>query len=109
MHQMNAAMRPMTLLNAVSSYLQEHGYTVEHDGGLISAVGGKPLALRFIGPSGRELASLTRPTDSATVEIVCGGQCVSRARGRDAHYAEISRRIMRLWPMSPDASRRVAA
>jgi hypothetical protein len=102
-------MHPMKLLNAVSSYLLGHGYAVERDGGLIRDVGGKPFSLRFVGPSGRELASLTRPTESATVEIVCDGHCVSRARGRDAHHAEIGRRIMKLWPMSPDASPRVAA
>ena len=102
-------MHPMNLVNAITSYLHAHGYTVERDGGLIRAVGGKPLALRFIGPSGKELASLTRPTESATVEILCEGQCVSRVRGRDAHHAEISRRMMKLWPMSPDAGPRVAA
>jgi hypothetical protein len=106
----DTVMRPMNLVNAVSSYLHAHGYTVEHDGGgLIRAVGGKPLGMRFVGPSGRELASLSRPSESATVEILCDGQCVSRLRGHDAHHAEISRRIMKLWPMSPDASPRVAA
>ena len=100
----------MNLVNAVSSYLHAHGYSVERDGdGLLRAVGGKPLALRFVGPSGRELASLTRATESASVEIVCGGQCVSRVRARDAHHAEISRRLMKLWPMSPDAQPGVAA
>ena len=103
-------MHPMNLVNAISSHLHAHGYTVEHDGGgLIRAVGGKPLSLRFVGPSGRELASLTRPSDSATVEILCDGHCVGRVRGRDAHHAEISRRMIKLWPMSPDASPRVAA
>jgi hypothetical protein len=103
-------MHPMHLVNAVSSYLHAHGYSVTRDsGGLICAVGSKPLGLRFVGPSGRELASLTRPSDSATVEILSDGECVSRMRGHDAHHAEISRRLMKLWPMSPDASPRVAA
>ena len=102
-------MRPLTLLHAVSSYLFGHGYRVDHDGGRIVAIGGKPLGLRFIGPSGRELGSLTRPSESATVEITCNGECVSRLRARDVHPAEIGRRIMKLWPMSPDASPSVAA
>ncbi len=96
-------MYPLTLLHAVSSYLVDHGYCVDHDGGRIVAVGGKPFGLRFIGPSGRELDSLTRPSESATVEITCNGECVGRVRGRDAHPAEIGRRIVKLWPMSPDA------
>jgi hypothetical protein len=102
-------MRPMTLVNAVYSHLYAHGYTVERSGGVITAVGGKPLGLRFVGPSGRELADLTRPSESATVEIVCNGECVGRLRGRNAHHAEITRRLMKLWPMSPDAAPRVAA